>query len=129
MDRRLIILEDYKEFVNFRRKQMPSQILDLLHGAVGVSGEAGELLDCIKKSWVYNKPIDEANIIEECGDTLFYIQMICNNLGVDLTFLLEQNVLKLRKRYPDGYSDAAAQTRADKVKPLGQPFSDIDRNQ
>ncbi len=43
-----------------------------LHAAVGVSGEAGELLDAIKKTWIYEEPLDLENIIEECGDSLFY---------------------------------------------------------
>lgn len=41
---------------------------DLLHMAVGVSGEAGELLDAIKKATIYNKPLDVENMIEELGD-------------------------------------------------------------
>lgn len=36
--------------------------------ATGVSGEAGELLDAVKKSVVYKKPLDRENVVEELGD-------------------------------------------------------------
>lgn len=41
---------------------------DMLHMAVGVSGEAGELLDAVKKATIYKKPIDRENVIEELGE-------------------------------------------------------------
>jgi hypothetical protein len=43
-----------------------------LHMAIGVSGEAGELLDTIKKFAIYQKPLDFTNLIEELGDIEFY---------------------------------------------------------
>ena len=46
---------------------------DLLHMAAGISGEAGELLDCIKKHVIYNKPLDRENAIEELGDIEAYL--------------------------------------------------------
>lgn len=107
----------YSRFVGFRAKVMGSTTQDLLHGAVGVSGEGGELLDAVKKMWIYNKPLSPEvveNIKEECGDALFYIQLICNVLGCTLQDLINGNIEKLCKRYPFGYSDAAAIARADK---------------
>jgi NTP pyrophosphatase (non-canonical NTP hydrolase) len=109
------ILEIYQEFVALRAKPMGSEVLDLLHSAVGASGEAGEYLDSMKKAWVYNKPIDRDNVKEECGDMLFYIQMMCNTLGTDIISLIESNMVKLKVRYPEQYSDHHAQARADKV--------------
>ena len=44
----------------------------LMHCAVGIAGEAGELLDCVKKHWKYGKDFDRNNAVEECGDLLFY---------------------------------------------------------
>lgn len=87
----------------------------LLQAAVGISGEAGELLDCIKKTWIYGKKLDKENILEECGDLLFYIQAILAEAGFTMQEAREHNVFKLRKRYPEGYTDEAAQVRADKT--------------
>jgi hypothetical protein len=36
----------------------------MLHCVVGISGEAGELLDAVKKTWVYGKALDHDNLIE-----------------------------------------------------------------
>lgn len=89
----------------------------LLHMAVGVSGEAGELLDAIKKKVIYRKPLDMENVIEELGDIEFYLEGIRQGLGITREQCLEANIAKLLgKRYKDGkYSDQAAQERADKA--------------
>jgi NTP pyrophosphatase (non-canonical NTP hydrolase) len=88
---------------------------DLWHMATGVSGEAGELLDAIKKHVIYNKPIDRANIVEELGDLRFYMQGIMNNLNITEEEIIEGNKAKLSVRYNGlKYSDQAAQDRADK---------------
>lgn len=110
-----VVLKMYREFVAARAKPLGSDVLDLLHSAVGASGEAGEYLDAAKKAWVYNKPLDLQNMREEVGDMLFYIQMFCNTTGTDIISLIEQNVVKLKIRYPVGYSDQHAQARADKT--------------
>lgn len=86
----------------------------LLHMAVGISGEAGELLDAIKKHTIYQKPLDVENVVEELGDLIFYMQGIINALQLDGDAIVEANVTKLQKRYAKGYSDQAAQERADK---------------
>lgn len=87
-----------------------------LHAAVGIIGEAGELIDNVKKTWVYNKPQDLENIKEEMGDILFYFTAMCSLHGFTIEQLEEANMAKLNKRYPTGYTDAAAQARADKAK-------------
>lgn len=109
-----LIKYEYPEFVASRAKQLSNHTEDMLHMAVGISGEAGELLDAIKKVWVYNKTLDIENVREELGDLLFYIQGMANLIGTDLEELIKGNMEKLKKRYPTGYTDAAAQARADK---------------
>ena len=110
------IQEKYNLFVQSCAKPMSSQIENVLHSAIGISGEGGEILDAIKKTWVYNKELDIKNLHEELGDLLFYTQMMCNIFGWTLDELIEANMEKLSKRYPSGYSDAHAQARMDKNK-------------
>lgn len=98
------------------RTQMTDSQAHLLHMAIGVSGEAGELLDAIKKHVVYQADLDMDNVIEELGDLEFYLAGIREALGVDRDHCLAVNVHKLRRRYPDGeYSNSDAIQRADKV--------------
>jgi len=89
--------------------------MHLLHMAVGICGEAGELIDAIKKACVYNKPLDRENAIEELGDIEFYLQGIRAGLNVSRDEVLQANIDKLEKRYPKGYTDKAAQDRVDKA--------------
>lgn len=96
------------------RKDMRDHQDDLMHCAAGTAGEAGELLDAIKKNWAYNKPLDIDNIREEAGDLLFYLLSLLDLLDIPLYQVIEANTAKLAKRYPAGYSDKAAQERADK---------------
>lgn len=88
----------------------------LWHMATGVAGEAGELLDAVKKHVVYKKILDLHNVVEELGDLEFYMEGIRQQLGITRDEVILQNVEKLSKRYAAGkYTDAQAQTRADKV--------------
>lgn len=92
---------------------------DLLHMAVGVAGEAGELLDAVKKATIYNKTLDRENMVEELGDLEFYMSRIRQLLGVSRDEVLENNYAKLSKRYAKGqYSNKQAQERADKEDAL-----------
>ena len=88
----------------------------MIHMAVGVSGEAGELLDAIKKAVIYNKPIDIENVIEELGDLEFYMEGLRQGLGITRAETLSANIRKLGTRYKNlTYSDQQAQDRADKI--------------
>jgi NTP pyrophosphatase (non-canonical NTP hydrolase) len=89
----------------------------MLHMAVGISGEAGELLDAVKKHIIYCKPVDRVNLVEELGDLEFYMEGVRQAAGISREETLNANKLKLLgKRYASGsYSDAQAQDRADKV--------------
>ena len=86
-----------------------------LHMAVGISGEAGELLDAIKKAAIYQKPVDRQNVIEELGDLEFYMEGLRQGLGITRKETIQGNIDKLSKRYEGfKYSNEAAQNRADK---------------
>jgi len=90
---------------------------DLLHMAVGVSGEAGELLDAVKKKVIYRKELDIDNMKEELGDIEFYMERIRQICGFTREEVIEANISKLSKRYKSlSYSDDAAQKRADKAE-------------
>lgn len=90
--------------------------VELLHAVIGIAGEAGELLDAIKKTVIYRKEIDRENVIEELGDLAFYVEALQQVLGISRQETLDANIVKLAKRYPDfQYTDAHAHARADKI--------------
>lgn len=91
----------------------------LIHHTMGICGEAGELLDAIKKAVIYDKPLDYENVVEELGDIEFYMQGLRMELGILRAETLTKNMTKLAKRYPNfQYTNQRAQERADKTGPL-----------
>lgn len=113
----------YSMFVDSLFKQMGTVEQTLLHSAVGIAGEGGEILDLVKKVWAYNKELDATALLEELGDMRFYYQAMLNLLAVTDAEIQALNITKLSKRYPDGqYSDDAAQARADKVPTSDRKF-------
>lgn len=106
----------YSSFVAALVKDMKSPVLDKLHAAVGIAGEAGELVDAIKKHWAYEKGLDVSNVVEELGDLEFYMTAMRMCIGVSRDVVLQNNATKLEARYKKlEYSDEAAVLRADKV--------------
>lgn len=94
----------------------------LIHMALGMAGEAGELVDAIKKHAIYCKPLDSENIIEELGDLEWYMQGLRAALCITREEVLEANIKKLRKRYSSGsYSNEQAQQRKDKEPSTDAP--------
>lgn len=88
---------------------------DLIHMAIGVCGEAGELADALKKFGIYNKPLDRENVIEELGDLEFFLEGIRQRLNITREDTLAHNIGKLRDRYKSlTYTDEAAINREDK---------------
>jgi len=83
----------------------------LLHAGMGVSTEAGEFLDALKKYVFYGKPVDEVNLKEEIGDLFWYCAIACDVLGVNFESIMERNIDKLRARYPNNFTEDSAQNR------------------
>ena len=80
----------------------------LLHATLGMASETGELADAIKKWLYYDQSLDVTNIIEELGDCLWYVALACNALDVSLEEVMERNIAKLHKRYPEKFTEAKA---------------------
>lgn len=89
----------------------PKQI-DLLHGVLGIFGEASELFERMYvdvESTVGE--LDVAHWTEELGDGNFYQQMVQSALALTWEQVFQTNMNKLRKRYPDGFSQDKAVNR------------------
>lgn len=89
----------------------------IVWNAIGVAGEAGEIADLIKKGIFHRHGLDVAKVGEEIGDLCWYLAALCTKLGLDLGVLMQANIDKLRRRYPDGWSSTASQARVDLPKP------------
>ena len=80
----------------------------LLTGAVGLSAEAGELMEIVKKLIFQGKPVNDETIFHmkrELGDVMWYVMQACMALNITLDDVIAGNVEKLKKRYPGGEFD------------------------
>ena len=90
-----------------RNKEFPSE--RLLTAAVGMSAEAGEFTEVVKKIVFQGKEPTEENLFHlkrELGDVMWYVAQACMGLGVSLDEIIEMNIDKLKARYPGGEFDA-----------------------
>ena len=80
----------------------------LLTAGVGINAEGGEFLEIIKKMVFQGKAWNADNrehLIIELGDLLWYVAQATMALGVSFDEVIERNVKKLEKRYPEGAFD------------------------
>ncbi len=83
----------------------------LLHGALGMATESAELQDMIKKHLMYGKTFDRTNVLEECGDQLWYIALALHACGFTMETCMDRNIAKLKARYPERFTSETALNR------------------
>ncbi len=74
---------------------------ELADWGLGVTGEAGDLAGCIKKTLFHGNDQTDG-IRENIGDVMWYLAMICNYHGWDFDEVLSENITKLKERYKSG---------------------------
>ncbi len=80
----------------------------LLTGAIGMASEGGEFAEIVKKCIFQGKPLDADTVFHakrELGDIAWYWINSCRALGLDPNDVLDENVNKLKSRYPGGEFD------------------------
>jgi|TARA_B100000925_G_scaffold125990_1_gene93973 NTP pyrophosphatase (non-canonical NTP hydrolase) len=102
--------KDYESFIarleDLKKEDFPTE--RLLTAAVGMSAEAGEFTEVIKKMIFQGKPVNEENLFHlkrELGDIMWYVAQACMGLNVSFNEIVEMNVEKLQARYPGGSFD------------------------
>lgn len=80
-------------------------------GALGISGEAGEVTDYIKKVVFHKHDLSKDKLAEELGDVLWYVTYLAQSAGYSLEEIASMNIEKLKKRYPDGWSSECSVNR------------------
>ena len=85
----------------------------IINACLGLSGEVGEVTDMVKKYIFHGHELDESEIRKEIGDVCWYIAMLCESFGFELDRIMQNNISKLKKRYPDGFSEQASVNRTE----------------
>ena len=86
---------------------------DIANAAMGISGEAGEVTDLVKKAMFQGHDLSREKVVEELGDLMWYVALMAELIGVTLEDVMVANVEKLWRRYPDGFSERASVHRVD----------------
>ena len=102
--------KDYESFIarleTLEEEDFPTE--RLLTAAVGMSAEAGEFTEVVKKIVFQGKEPTEENLFHlkrELGDIMWYVMQACMGLNISLEEIVEMNVEKLMARYPEGAFD------------------------
>ena len=83
-------------------------VSQLMTAAFGLTAEAGEFAEVVKKIFLQGKPYNEDNVYHmkrELGDICWYLAQACMALDTDFNEILDMNVEKLSARYPEGAFD------------------------
>jgi len=91
--------------------ELENRLLDNLHYLTGMMTEVGELVDPFKKFMAYRKMIDFVNVQEELGDLMWYVANFCRINNFDLEKIMDNNIAKLRARYPEKFTEENAINR------------------
>ena len=75
----------------------------LINSVMGLCGESGEAIDIVKKWFAQGHELDKERLVKELGDIAWYLAEAATALEVPLEQILQANIDKLKKRYPDGF--------------------------
>ena len=83
----------------------------LINSVMGLCGESGEAIDIVKKWMAHGHALDQEHLVKELGDIAWYLAEAATALDMDLEDILQANLDKLKKRYPDGFSSEKSRVR------------------
>ena len=86
----------------------------LINGVMGLCGESGEVIDVVKKHLAQGHELDREKILAELGDVAWYLAEVAYALDTPLEDVLEGNIEKLRRRYPEGFDTEKSVNRQEK---------------
>lgn len=77
----------------------------LINGVMGLCGESGEVIDLVKKHLAQGHPLDKEKMAKELGDVAWYLAECAYAIDYNLEDILQMNIDKLKKRYPEGFDE------------------------
>lgn len=106
---------DFIEYQTLSKRTMPKEINGMAKSnyAMGLTGEAGETVDLIKKEVHHGHELDQDKLKKELGDVLHYLAGIATMYGLNLEDIAVTNIEKLAKRYPNGFNTEDSIKRVD----------------
>lgn len=93
----------YQELAMRTKREEDTKLENLLNGCIGLAGETGEVCDIVKKYAFQGHKLERNKIVDELSDCMWYIALTADSIGCDLDSIMEHNINKLKKRYPNGF--------------------------
>jgi NTP pyrophosphatase (non-canonical NTP hydrolase) len=84
---------------------------DFMHSGLGITTEAGEVLEEIEAALASDGEIDQEAVKEELGDLLYYVARAADTAGTTLLEIMQANNRKLRERFPEEFTSEDAMER------------------
>lgn len=84
----------------------------LINSVMGLCGESGEAIDIVKKWLAQGHDLDKDHLVKELGDIAWYLAEAATALDIPLETVFQENLDKLKKRYPQGFDTQRSQTRS-----------------
>lgn len=86
----------------------------LTTACLGLAGETGEFCEHVKKYLYHGHPLDYKELEKEVGDILWYVALAARAIGCSLNYIANENIDKLRIRYPEKFSTERSLYRDEK---------------
>lgn len=83
----------------------------LINSVMGLCGESGEAIDIVKKWMAQGHELDKEHLAKELGDIAWYLAEAATALDIPLEDILQANIDKLKKRYPEGFDSKKSLAR------------------
>lgn len=111
----IVTPEDFTRLARRTRNRQPlgGELGAKANAAMGLTGEAGEVAETMKKELFHGHDTSRDEIEEELGDLLWYASWIADLYGLSLTECMQRNIRKLRTRYPAGFSSEHSRNRVE----------------
>jgi NTP pyrophosphatase (non-canonical NTP hydrolase) len=115
-----ILASSYKDFDYYAKQAIRTMAFyrnndeKILNAALGLAGEAGEIVETIKKVRHHGHPFtDEVRkaLLKEVGDIFWYCAEMADALDEPLSAIAAGNIKKLAERYPEGFSSERSLNR------------------
>jgi NTP pyrophosphatase (non-canonical NTP hydrolase) len=106
-----VTLDDYQTAAARTLNPRLTDAERLMDAAAGLAEEGGEVLSLVRKHLYQSHPLDRDRLAKELGDVLWCLAAVAREAGLGLDAVASANLEKLRRRYPEGYSDEKSRER------------------
>lgn len=104
---------DYQRCALYYEHGMYKTYPRIFNAVLGLTGEAGECADLVKKAMFQGHELDREHFAKELGDVLWYVSLGAAAIEMTLEDIMEMNLKKLKARYPEGFDAEKSKHRAE----------------